>query len=249
MNHINVTAADRAEHSIACAAEIAAAGPDAAPSVAPSAERIILTHCAACGKGLSDPFSVESGIGPICRGKHGLEGATEEDRATLRDLIAEAAAPLAKCSAERALSIADSVEAAGFPALAQRMRKRFAKKAEREAKARKKAEEKARRKARWEARRKVVRVEPEMELITHRSGIRTVGRSGFGVYTPYIEDDTARSKFNTDMHCLGARGGRNDAGKFRWWVSQYQREHLWNVLKVHFGGRGMTCNGKDIPPA
>ena len=246
MNHINVTAADRAEHAIACAAEIAAAGPDAAPS----AERIILTHCAACGKGLSDPFSVESGIGPICRGKHGLEGATEEDRQTLRGLIAEAARPLKECSAERALSIADSVEAAGFPALAQRMRKRFAKKAEREAAAKAKAEEKARKKALWEARRKAVRVEPESFIVTHRSGRRTLsGRSGFGVYTPYLEEEAERAAFTSAIKALGAKGGRNLEGKFRWWLPESQREALWGVLKAHFGGRGMTCNGADIPAA
>ena len=230
------------EHSIAVAAEIAAAGP--------TAERVILTHCAACGKGLSDPFSVETGVGPICRGKHGLEGATEEDRQTLRNLIAEAAKPLKECSAERALSIADSVEAAGFPALAQRMRKRFAKKAEREAKAKAAAEEAARKKARWEARRKAIRVEPESLIITHRCGRRTdSGREGFGVYTPYLEDEAARSAFTSAIKALGAKGGRNEEGKFRWWLPESQRVALWGLLKTHFGGKGMTCNGADIPAA
>ena len=226
-----------------------AANEHAVAASAPSAQRVILTHCAACGKGLSDPFSVESGIGPICRNSYGLEGATEEDRATLRSLIAEAAAPLAKCSAERALSIADSVEAAGFPALAQRMRKRFAKKAEREAKAKAKAEEAARRKARWAARNRAVRVEPEQEIIQHRRGPRSVGRSGYGVYTPYLEDEGARSAFTSAIKALGARGGRNESGKFRWWLHESQREALWGLLKAHFGGRGMTCNGRDIPAA
>ena len=209
----------------------------------------VLTHCAACGRGLKDPFSVEAGVGPICRGKHGLEGATEEDRQTLRDLIAEAARPLKECSAERAMSIADSVEAAGFPALAARMRKRFAKKAEREEKARRKAEEAARRKARWEARRKAIRVEPELELIRHGSGPRSVGRSGFGVYTPYLEDESARRAFSFAIKALGAKGGRNESGKFRWWLPESQRFALWGVLKTHFGGTGMTCNGTDIPAA
>lgn len=234
------------EHSIAVAAEISAAGPAAGPA----AERVILTHCAACGKGLSDPFSVESGIGPICRNSFGLEGADESDRATLRSLIAEAARPLKECSAERALAIADSVESAGFPALAQRMRKRFAKKAEREAAARRKAEEAARRKARWEARNRAVRVEPESLIVTHRSGRRTdSGRSGYGVYAPYLEEEAQRVAFTSAIKALGALGGRNAEGKFRWWLPEGQRSALWGILKAHFGGRGVTCNGVDIPAA
>lgn len=210
----------------------------------------VLTHCAACGRGLKDPFSVEAGVGPICRQSFGLEGADESDRAHLKALIAEAARPLKECSAERALSIADSVEAAGFPALAARMRKRFAKKAEREAKAKAKAEEAARRKARWEARRKAVRVEPESLIVTHRSGRRTdSGREGYGVYTPYLEEEAQRAAFTSAIKALGAKGGRNLEGKFRWWLPESQRSALWGVLKAHFGGRGMTCNGRDIPAA
>ena len=224
------------EHAVAAAAEIAASVP------ATAAAPIVLSNCAACGKGLWDPFSVEAGVGPKCRGDYGLEGATEEDRATLRGLIAEAARPLKECSAERALAIADSVEAAGFPALAQRMRKRFAKKAEREEKARKKAEA--------EARRKAVRVEPESLIVRHRCGRRTdSGREGYGVYTPYLEEEAQRAAFTSAIKALGARGGRSESGKFRWWVAATQREALWGVLKDHFGGRGVTCNGRDIPAA
>ena len=95
-----------------------------------------------------------------------------------------------------------------------------------------------------------MRVEPESFIVTHRSGRRTdSGREGYGVYTPYLEDEAQRAAFTSAIKALGARGGRSESGKFRWWVAATQREALWGVLKTHLGGRGVTCNGRDIPAA
>lgn len=55
------------------------------------ATRLLATHCAACSRPLVDSVSVEAGIGPDCRKKHGFAARiaqlSEEDRAAANKLV------------------------------------------------------------------------------------------------------------------------------------------------------------------
>lgn len=54
---------------------------------------LIATHCVCCGRPLLDAESVELGIGPVCREKHGYnEGITGDARRKANALVHEAAA-------------------------------------------------------------------------------------------------------------------------------------------------------------
>lgn len=43
------------------------------------ATRMLATHCAACARPLVDAKSVETGMGPDCRKRHGFNLAVSED--------------------------------------------------------------------------------------------------------------------------------------------------------------------------
>jgi ribosomal protein L3 len=47
---------------------------------------VIPTHCSCCGRALTDPTSIEFGIGPICRGKYGYEDAHDIDDRTAKEV-------------------------------------------------------------------------------------------------------------------------------------------------------------------
>lgn len=52
------------------------------------ATKMLATHCAACGKELVDAVSVETGVGPVCRKKHGYNADVDpEARAEANKLV------------------------------------------------------------------------------------------------------------------------------------------------------------------
>lgn len=63
------------------------------------ATALVATDCACCGRPLVDAVSVETGIGPVCRAKHGYSDAqAPADWARARTAIGELAALLGDCS-------------------------------------------------------------------------------------------------------------------------------------------------------
>jgi len=81
--------------------------------------QLLASHCAVCARPLRDAVSVELGIGPDCRRKHGYDSAiTEENRAEanrLIYLIADAQTGIKAIDGARAL------KALGFTLLADRI--------------------------------------------------------------------------------------------------------------------------------
>lgn len=91
--------------------------------------QLIATNCLCCGRTLTDAVSVETGIGPICRGKYlqAALGISEQERHAANKLVHSAA--LGTTSNAKRLHIADKLEALGFVQLALIVRKRFGLKA------------------------------------------------------------------------------------------------------------------------
>lgn len=94
------------------------------------ATRLLATHCVACGRALVDAKSVEAGMGPDCRERHGYEDeGSEEQRAEMnRRVFALAVWRSAKRqldafgpkppTSEEAMEHLKAIRAAGFVRLA-----------------------------------------------------------------------------------------------------------------------------------
>lgn len=114
----------------------------------PSAH-LVATRCAACGRALSDAPSIESGLGPDCREKHGyaapdVSGEWEAVRALLAPHLAALALPEGWDGDERraanllvhriaveqdgalAIACSNAVRALGYRRLAERVARRMA---------------------------------------------------------------------------------------------------------------------------
>lgn len=90
---------------------------------APATE-LVATHCCACGKPLVDAKSVEMGIGPVCRKKHGFDMPVAESvRKQANALVYQIAA--APQGLECLQKIAQ-VRELGFEVLADRLESRVA---------------------------------------------------------------------------------------------------------------------------
>lgn len=87
------------------------------------ATKMLATHCAACARPLLDAKSVELGIGPDCRKKHGytLRNVSEEDRARANQIVHEIA-----CAQTGLAAATGAVELTllGFEKLAKRILER-----------------------------------------------------------------------------------------------------------------------------
>ena len=58
-----------------------------------AATLLVATHCCACGRPLVDAQSVELGIGPVCRKKHGFDMPVDDEvRASANKLVYQIAA-------------------------------------------------------------------------------------------------------------------------------------------------------------
>lgn len=90
------------------------------------ATKLLATHCICCGRPLLDSESVELGIGPVCREKHGyLVGIPEDDRTACNVLVHEGAVRAQEGNVKRVLDIATEIEKRGLAKLAGIIRERF----------------------------------------------------------------------------------------------------------------------------
>ena len=88
------------------------------------ATQMLATNCLICDRPLVDAASVEFGVGPVCRRKHGFD-----DDVPNRE-EANAAVYAAACAAQQGdvptvLSLADTIEEYGLTTLATKVRERF----------------------------------------------------------------------------------------------------------------------------
>lgn len=84
---------------------------------------LVATHCAACSKPLVDAVSVETGIGPECRKKHGfMVDVDPEIRARANELVFRIAAKQVGIDVARAC---EELRVIGFAKLAERIGKRL----------------------------------------------------------------------------------------------------------------------------
>lgn len=88
-----------------------------------TATKLLATNCLCCGRPLLDAKSVEIGIGPDCRAKHGYDiAATDEQRTEANKLVHAAATAV---DAFTVLTICDDLAKLGFQALAAKVQDRF----------------------------------------------------------------------------------------------------------------------------
>jgi len=92
------------------------------------ATKMLATHCACCGKDLLDAKSVEIGMGPVCRKKHGYNVQVSEDaRKQANVLIYQIALERSQGAVTlSALVAAAQLDALGFTALSALLIKRLA---------------------------------------------------------------------------------------------------------------------------
>jgi hypothetical protein len=93
-------------------------------------ETIVLTHCVACGKPLTDPESIDRGMGPECSGQGypvDFMGTPEEQeikhRVRKMTILAAAAAQIGDIAKVRIL--ADQIAELGYKQVADKIHKRF----------------------------------------------------------------------------------------------------------------------------
>lgn len=87
------------------------------------ATKLLATHCAACSRALVDSISVETGLGPVCRKRHGYnkKGISEEARSEANKLVY-----LVACE-QTGIKVTDAttrLRELGFEKLAARIEKR-----------------------------------------------------------------------------------------------------------------------------
>ena len=91
--------------------------------------RRLATRCCICGKALRDAKSVEMGIGPTCRSRHGFADVyaalTERQRKNVNKLIHAAGVACEQDDIETILKLADKIEKRGFDQVADKVRNRF----------------------------------------------------------------------------------------------------------------------------
>jgi hypothetical protein len=91
-----------------------------------AATALFATHCLFCGRPLLDANSVQTGVGPVCREKWGVNiEVDEESRETANKIIHEAA--LSATSNDRRVEIATQLDELGFGLVASKVRQRFLK--------------------------------------------------------------------------------------------------------------------------
>ncbi len=182
--------------------------------------KLLATSCLVCGLPLRDPHSLETGIGPICREKHGYETqGNPETRAQVSKLIHSAAEP--GTTAVDIYAIADKIEALGFPDVANKVRTRFAKA------------------YKWETgKSKALPVIIKEEMFSFR------GKKEMCIllHTPYERASTGI--FNNEMKNMISgddRTGVKIGDTFYWVVKSHRRPDVMGLLLAHFEGR--MCHG------
>ncbi len=88
--------------------------------------RMLATHCCCCGRPLLDSVSVETGMGPICRDRHGIGELDSENRDEANELTAAAAVAAQAGLVYEVERISAKIAALGFDGLADAIRNRFA---------------------------------------------------------------------------------------------------------------------------
>lgn len=88
------------------------------------ATKLLATHCACCNRKLVDATSVETGIGPICRGKVGYQDFDAELRAEANKLVYFIAAERVGNDVDAAVA---RLREMGFDSLAEKIVERLAK--------------------------------------------------------------------------------------------------------------------------
>jgi hypothetical protein len=190
------------------------------------ATKLLAVHCACCGRPLLDSESVEAGIGPDCRAKHGY---TTPDRTpdwaavliTLDGLVpvasvnptttpqraANVLVHAIACNPAPAVcnALVLALVQLGYTRLANRITKRVAK------------------------------------LAVRKVQSTLLGAEAYVVVTPYSEAFVAALKAN----CRGARFDRKPKGQqSAWHVPTSQRAALWGVLQACYKGATLvTDNG------
>jgi hypothetical protein len=89
------------------------------------ATRKLAAHCICCGRPLLDSVSVEFGIGPVCRVKHGFNESIGEDARKRANVLVHEGACIGDSDPARVLAIVDEIEKLGLAKLAAIVRKRF----------------------------------------------------------------------------------------------------------------------------
>jgi hypothetical protein len=93
------------------------------------ATRMLATHCACCRRPLVDAKSVETGMGPVCRNKHGYNiEVSEQARVQANKLVYEVALEQSKAEPDRLAIVAKActLHLLGFDKLAGIITKRTA---------------------------------------------------------------------------------------------------------------------------
>lgn len=88
------------------------------------ATKLLATACACCGRALVDAVSVETGIGPDCREKYGVDVVVDEAARTEANALVHAVAKKG-VSRKECREICKQLAALGYVVLAARIMKRF----------------------------------------------------------------------------------------------------------------------------
>ena len=182
--------------------------------------RLLATHCCACGRPLRDAKSVETGIGPVCRRKHGFgpiyERLTARQRKNVNKLIHAAGVACENDDIKKVLLLADKMEKTyKFKKVAEIVRARFVK-------IRIHRVENAP-VYRWNARDR--REEP--------AGVGNILR----VWTPYSPSFTAERRNNLRGRPVKEK---TEHGKFHWEFAEQDGVLLMRVLSIVFPVRAFV---------
>lgn len=199
-------------------------------STNPNTKRLA-TNCCACGRALRDAKSVEVGIGPHCRKKHGFDttynALTDSQRKSVNVLIHRAGIACEKNDIKLILKLAKKIERRGFSVVANRIRTRFVK----------------------------IRIHrangvDEYGWTPKRGGFKTGEQHDVvRVWTPYSPE------FNGNRRDNRLRGRpckeQTEFGKFHW---EFKVEHstlLMRVLALTFPGQSYLCDNGifEVPTA
>lgn len=183
--------------------------------------QLLATHCICCGRPLRDPISVETGVGPICRQRHGYTSQGDEDtRAACSKLIHAAAQK--GLSAVKVYAFADKIQALGFTGVADRVRTRFVRAYE------------------WET------GENARPIMVKRAPFTIRGKkheNAIWLHTPYSKKGTKEFNAELKQSITGEfrTGTKDNQGTFWWIISPEKDQNVNGLLKAHFEGR--MCHG------
>lgn len=187
------------------------------------ATALFATKCLCCGRALVDAVSVETGVGPVCRQKHGYNApVSSEGRTAVNALIHEAA--LNATTDIRRIEIAGIIESEfGFDILANKIRERFMK-----------------------ASREGVAV-----TITKREVIFGKGQFAEAVEAFVVQNQWAdgfADAIKAEIDWRDRTVLRDENGKFTGWAVRPEvKRALWDIVKAFFAGEtGVGPNGPFV---